>query len=76
MPDRRWWRRRASVAPLLGCCHLAVRDDRRLMGATMGVSRRWRRVRGNPVALALVVWEAEGWLPSLSLCSVAVENSR
>ena len=64
------------MAPLLGCCHLAVRDDRRLMGATMGVSRRWRRVRGNLFALALFVWEAEGWEPSFSLCRVAVEDGR
>ena len=76
MPNRRWWRRRASVAPLLGGCHLAVRDGRRLTGATMGVGRRRRRVRGNLFALALFVWEAEGWEPSLSLCRVAVEDGR
>ena len=64
MPDRRWWRRRASVAPLLGGCNLAVCDGRCVKGSTLGVGRRRRRVRGILLALALFVWEAGGWEPS------------
>ena len=64
------------MAPLLGGCHLAVRDGRRLMGAMMGVGRRQRRVRGILFALVLFVWEAEGWEPSFSLCRAAVAYGR
>ena len=77
MTEGRRWRRRASAAPLLGGCNLAVCDDRCVNGSTLGVCRRRRSARRNLVSPLLFVGESEGLESGgFSLCSVTVAVGR